>query len=449
MNHDANPDSVSPERFDLPADCRAAAAALNRGCACVSVDRRALQNALEEGGGAVSHAELLATRPHLFSDTLVFVGEGHLQRMARLIEAIERTIALPAYRDAVLARSPAIARHAQQATGVFFGYDFHLGPSGDGDPQLIEINTNAGGALLNAKLLRAQRACCEHAGAGGLADAGQLEKTFVAMFRAEWRSARGDAPLRRIAIVDEAPAGQYLAPEFELFRELFARHGIACAVADPAELSFDGRRLLCGGEVVDLVYNRLTDFSFDEPRQSALRAAFLADAAVLTPHPQAHALYADKRNLVLLTDEAWLASIGAPLADRQLLLAGIPRALEVRPGDAASFWASRKQWFFKPAAGFGGRAAYRGDKLTRRVFDEIAGGGYIAQALVPPSGRRLLIDGVEQELKLDLRNYVYRGAVQLVCARLYQGQTTNFRTPGGGFAAVYSVPCQGEGKICA
>ena len=45
----------------------------------------------------------------------------------------------------------------------------------------------------------------------------------------------------------------------------------------------------------------------------------------------------------------------------------------------------RKNWFFKPAAGFGSRAAYRGDKLTKRVFEEILQGGYIAQEIVPPS----------------------------------------------------------------
>jgi hypothetical protein len=43
-------------------------------------------------------------------------------------------------------------------------------------------------------------------------------------------------------------------------------------------------------------------------------------------------------------------------------------------------------------------------------------------------------------LKADLRNYVYAGQVQLVAARLWAGQTTNFRTPGGGFAPVLSVP---------
>jgi hypothetical protein len=216
----------------------------------------------------------------------------------------------------------------------------------------------------------------------------------------------------------------------------------------PDALSFDGKSLRCEGQVVDLVYNRLTDFSLEEVQNSALREAYLADTVVLTPHPQAHALYADKRNLVLLSDAAWLREIGIDAADRQLLLGGIPRTEEVNAQDAEAFWRSRKQWFFKPAAGFGSKAAYRGDKLTKRVFEEISRGGYIAQALVPPSERRLLVDGVEQDLKLDLRNYVYQGAVQLVSARLYQGQTTNFRTPGGGFAAVFSVPCQGEGEIC-
>ena len=48
--------------------------------------------------------------------------------------------------------------------------------------------------------------------------------------------------------------------------------------------------------------------------------------------------------------------------------------------------------------------------------------------------------GASVDLKMDLRNYVYRGEVQLVTARLYQGQTTNFRTPGGGFAPVLALP---------
>ncbi len=443
-------ESVLPNTLDiLPSDCREAAVALNRGCVCVSVDHSALRFALEAcdgGDSAVSYAGLQLTHPNLFSDTTVFVAEAHLQHMADLVDVVERLVKLPAWRARVLAYTPEIARHTPKAAGVFFGYDFHLGADG---PQLIEINTNAGGGLLNAKLLRAQRACCvQTAVMNPEQEQTALEAAFVTMFCEEWRLAHGNSPLRRIAIVDEAPAGQFLAPEFELFRQLFEAAGIRAVIADPAQLYFNGEHLLCGGEVVDLVYNRLTDFALEYPQNAALRDAYLADAVVLTPHPQAHALYADKRNLVALTDEGWLREIGVSETDRQVLKAGIPRTVIVAPEDAARFWESRKQWFFKPAAGYGSKATYRGDKLTKRVFEEITQGGYVAQALVPPSERRLLVDGVEQDLKLDLRNYVYQSAVQLVSARLYRGQTTNFRTPGGGFAAVFSVPCQGPEKVC-
>jgi hypothetical protein len=169
---------ASAAAADLPADCAAAAEWLNRGCACISVDHPSLKRALEEGQGSVSHAELLATRPHLFSDSVVFVSEAHLLRMAQTIAALERVLRLPAYRERVLAYAPAIARHSPAAAGVFLGYDFHLGPDG---PQLIEINSNAGGALLNARLLRAQRACCAPV-AKMMPAPRPLEAAFVACF---------------------------------------------------------------------------------------------------------------------------------------------------------------------------------------------------------------------------------------------------------------------------
>jgi len=91
-------------------------------------------------------------------------------------------------------------------------------------------------------------------------------------------------------------------------------------------------------------------------------------------------------------------------------------------------------------AGYGAKAAYRGDKLTRRVWGDILVGDFVAQALVPPAGRMTLVDGVLTDLKFDLRAYSYGGQVQLLAARMYAGQTTNFRTQGGGFAPVIVVP---------
>ena len=74
---------------------------------------------------------------------------------------------------------------------MFFGFDFHIAADG---PKLIEINTNAGGALLNVEMQRAQLACCTQA-----TDFLRMEPTaesraqaIVEMFRQEWRLARGD-----------------------------------------------------------------------------------------------------------------------------------------------------------------------------------------------------------------------------------------------------------------
>jgi hypothetical protein len=134
--------------------------------------------------------------------------------------------------------------------------------------------------------------------------------------------------------------------------------------------------------------------------------------------------------------------MGVDATTQTILLAGIAKTILVNQDDAESLWQQRKQLFFKPAKGYGSKAAYRGDKMTRRVFGEILQADYVAQTLVQPSERHLQMAETDQpiELKLDLRNYVYHGQVQSICARLYQGQTTNFRTPGGGFAQVVVVP---------
>jgi len=59
--------------------------------------------------------------------------------------------------------------------------------------------------------------------------------------------------------------------------------------------------------------------------------------------------------------------------------------------------------------------------------------------LIRPSERMIRIDDAIQARKMDVRLYTYDRHVLLVAARLYQGQTTNFRTPGGGFAPVFVI----------
>lgn len=422
---------------------RQLAEALNRDCHCIGVDLDALREELERDLAQQGLSQsLVKSHPHLFSALPVFVAREHVERMAQVICAVESVVSLPAYREQVLQWTPATARFDPGPLGVFLGYDFHIGPGG---PRLIEINTNAGGAMLNVVLARAQRACCQEvetlfAGAG---DVGGLESRLAGMFREEWRRQRGDAPLATIAIVDDVPETQYLYPEFLLFQKLFERAGIESLIADPSALALHDGALWEGERRIDLVYNRLTDFALAEPGHEVLRRAWLDGIAVVTPHPRAHALYADKRNLALLSDAALLGRWGVSAEIAALLTQGIPRTRVVTRDAAADLWENRKRLFFKPAAGFGSRGSYRGEKLTRRVFEEILAGSYVAQEFVPPSERLLRDPDASSALKLDLRNYVYDGEVQLVAARLYRGQTTNFRTPGGGFAPVFSPAMPG------
>lgn len=387
-------------------------------------------NALSGCLDSAKAASLVAGHPHLFADTRVYLAHSYRDAMARFISAFEHVAALPEWQAKALAQAPDTARHATALKGVFFGYDFHITDDG---PKLIEINTNAGGAFLNTALLSFQQ------DSDGLPGADTVDAEFVAMFRQEWALGGADRPLQRVAIVDEHPAQQYLFPDFERCHDLLKAAGIDAVICDPVELTYEGGRLMHQGQPVDLVYNRLTDFSLSGAALAPLRQAWLDGAAQVTPHPRAHALYADKQNLVLLSDSLWLQGIGVSAEDREIISAVLPTTERVHADQGDDLWARRKHLFFKPLTGYGGKAVYRGGNVTKRVFGEILAGDYVAQTLAPPPSRAVRVEGEVVELKYDLRCYAYDGKIQLLAARLWQGQTTNFRTPGGGFAPVVLV----------
>lgn len=131
---------------------------LNQACFCITLDRAALLEAIaRETNDPSFSSKYVETRPHLFSHAPVFVSAADAAEMMGVVKAIETATRLPHYRDAVLEWAPEIAHRDFGPHGVFMGYDFHLGA---GAPRLIEVNTNAGGAFLNAMLAKAQRACC-------------------------------------------------------------------------------------------------------------------------------------------------------------------------------------------------------------------------------------------------------------------------------------------------
>ena len=82
---------------------------------------------------------------------------------------------------------------------------------------------------------------------------------------------------------------------------------------------------------------------------------------------------------------------------------------------------------------------YRGDKLTNSVWADILAAEYVAQTIAAPGQRTIRLDGVPALRKVDVRLYTYKAKPLLVAARIYKCQTTNCRSPGGGFAPVLIV----------
>ena len=415
-----------PDAACGPACAVADEVALNRTCGCAVLDVGALRARLLDDLDIVFPDA--TAYDGLFSPYAVFVDGAHLDTMAAVAAAVFAIASSPGYAETVLAWAPQIARLDPGSPGGVLGLDFHLTVDG---PRLIEVNTNPGGLLLNALV-------ADHA-------AGCAPANWRPPMRGEAARAKGvdawidDLALQlgrrptRIAIVDEQPRSQFLYPEFQLYAEAFRAGGIDAVIHAPDALRYVGGTLSDDHGTIDAVYNRLTDFALQTPGAAALADAYRGSAVALSPHPRAHALFADKRNLAVLGDANRVAGFGLPEDVGARLQGVVPPTVPVTDANRDRLWAQRDALFFKPAAGFGSRGSYRGDKLTRRVWAAIAESDYVAQALVPPS-LRIAHEGTE--FKVDVRCYASAHEPLLFAARLYRGQTTNMRTAGGGFAVV-------------
>ncbi len=362
--------------------------------------------------------------------TIIALDPEHFEAIKRTVTLLDGLAHSPAYQAEVDAGADAVVRFEPGNRGVFMGYDFHLAADG---PRLIEINTNAGGALLNglhtAALCDPERLSCLCA---DLLPVETMQTRIVRQFISELRAVRGPlAELHSVVIADERPHEQFLFPEFELLVKLFEQTGIRAEIRDTEELARPGEAL------PDLVYLRDTDFTLASPRTARLRAAYLAGDVVVTPAPREHHLLANKRRLAIFSSPEALTRIGVGPDDAGFLTRIVPETRLLAELGIERAWNERKGWVFKPCDAFGSKAVYRGDKISRRKLDEIAAiPGFLAQRRVEPG--EIQVETLEgpRAMKFDVRAYAYRDQVLLLGARVYQGQVTNLRSPGGGFSAI-------------
>ena len=138
-------------------------------------------------------------------------------------------------------------------------------------------------------------------------------------------------------IVDNEPKSQFMYLEFQLACQLLQAKADT-VILDPSELNYADGVLTAHSKPIDMIYNRLVDFAFENPNHAVLKSAYLEGAVVVTPNPHAHAIFANKRNLTLLSDTQTLQSWGLGDDDAEYLKKSVPTTRMVTKEDAAELW---------------------------------------------------------------------------------------------------------------
>jgi hypothetical protein len=266
---------------------------------------------------------------------------------------------------------------------VLMAYDFHTDENGR--PHLIEINTNASGYLVSALMNSA------HTSQPVLTSdaAGELKQSFAAEMAAK------STP--HIAIVDDDLDNQKMYLEFLMYRDLFDHWGWPAKIGEAASLRLRDGSLYLDDFKIGLVYNRCTDFYFTEDAHASLREAWRQGAAVISPQPREYFLLADKQRLIDLGRPGWLESAGATEDEIAAL-----RSVLIPSSDKNDFetverlWEMRKTLFFKPKRSYGGKSVYRGESVSRKVFDRLMDEDPLIQKFVPAA--RFPSDGNDKSM---------------------------------------------------
>ena len=237
-------------------------------------------------------------------------------------------------------------------------------------------------------------------------------------------------------IVDQEVKEQKMYREFLMYKDWLASFGWPCQICEIGDLTLNKHGQLIDPHFakVDMVYNRCTDFYLKN--YPNIKKSFLNQTSYISPNPVDYLLLADKNRLCEWSSETFLNQLDLNQTDKKLTQQIVPFTNLVCKENVDYLWQNRKKFIFKPLKGYGGKAVYRGKNVTGSKFKEIIkDANYVYQEYVPP-GR--WTDSEGKIWKYDIRAYVYQDQVQHLVARVYQGQVTNFKIEGSGFASVFT-----------
>ena len=321
-------------------------------------------------------------------------------------------------------KAPQTALKNQNQDSVLMAYDFHI--DHHGQPKLIEVNTNASGFLLVNSLYQFQNLPYKKAKE-------DLQKSFQAewkKFIASGKEVTKETSPQKVILIDESLLSQKMAVEFYMYKDFFQSMGWPFEICESQSLTTDdeGNLYTTHKEKVDFIYNRSTDFYFEN--HPHLAKAYVKGTCAISPNPREYYLLSDKNRLCdwFVQKDKW--------EELKHIQNYLPFSEALNSHNKDRIWNHRKKYFFKSQQGYSGRGVYRGANLTRKKFEELSGLKSLVQDFIPPS---TIVDSTGQKWKVDFRVYVYEDQIQQLTARVYQGQLTNFRQPGSGYAAVTLV----------
>jgi hypothetical protein len=356
--------------------------------------------------------------PQLVTDVVVPISENQFNTMSAACQVVDRMMMSPSYRGFYENQMPQLRDRAHQAptAGACLSLDFHIDQNGT--PKLIEANTNAAFLALGVDLYRYfEQPLVQNKQSADVAEMFAFE-----ILKSDHVQDKSNEQF--IYIVDETPANQRLYVEFLVIQSLLQAQGFECLILDSSELA--------GKEPPALVYNRTTDFGFATQNSQTLRKWFHENSCVITPNPYHYEMLANKQRLIDWLEPSFQETFAISENDRAVLQQILLKSWKLNPETAPEIWSRRKSLFFKPTESFGSKLAFRGGSVSQAAFAKVIEAGGIAQEYCPPS----MIETPNGSFKYDLRCFFYDGMVQLIVARLYQGQVTNLQTMGGGFACV-------------
>lgn len=340
-----------------------------------------------------------------------------LQQGHEIVESFYRLRSHPAYMDSLQDQIRLKNLKDPGNKAIMMSYDFHLDENGN--LRLIEINTNAAFLVLGHLFYQMQeiRPPVENFQLQDLRTCIETELSLSGI----------SVSNPRIAIVDEAPQDQRLYVEFLVAKEMIKSWTWPCEIRDLEAALLDPRP--------QFIYNRYTDFYLTREKSQGLRKAYEDGTCCLSPNPFEYFLLADKERMTEWSTGS-LKNFPELKSEASLIESTVLGGAVLTPNNREEIWARRKGLFFKPTQDHGSKGSFKGASISRKVFEELVEKRALAQEYMPAAEVTAETTSGPQNFRYDLRFYAYQGTVQTVMARLYQGQTTNLRTPGGGFACV-------------